>query len=1103
MNEKKPEKIKISRFTKKPIKSEVVYGVLCKIYEKNNIFTANFSRKINQLREREAFFHDAQKFDFKEISDIVQHFGVEVSFWFSPRYSKKHKNKILLPVKVKSFTPESEPLLQVHFLLNKENDPINLQTENLSVIISEEKFFEFLTLPLTFWECLSSKLDMSIDDLKAKWGKTEIRFHDERKFFSIFKTGFTIWQLKSVLKNDVNSVEQNIIFQSAYDNNILLQSLNEKWDFEKTTISPDDRFCLANEKSFEVFRCPNDFCSYADRVKANFVRHVKSCTNVTKYNFSQTNKKDQSIADWLISEGFLKKIPEQKDFIAFDCETLGDANSKIISDHTNINSSFRLATISVTKSSGESKVFVRESSTEDAYVKLVADFYTYLLKYRDEYRAQLPDDINNAFFTIKDLLFRKKTDPDYVKLPPRYHGKLRRAFNYLNKIREAKVVGFNSESFDLPVLVPAFMKAWTSKYFRSLNKNEKIPREPKPHVIKRGSGFLTLGFLGIRFVDMHNFFTSGSLAKAGEVFDVPDQKLLFPYEKYSSVEDLSLDSSFPPYSHFRSTLCLSNDSFDITQRLNDAFIVFKTNSGLNTDESFRQFKELMQIDAFAKMTLNNDNLPQFIVPTESSHNFPYDPVKYIENVFIFRELKSSGKITNMLEYLSYYNQCDTVLTMRAFSKMINAFSDKFSVNLLDFYSMPSVAGHLLWQKFDQTVAAPFSLPQKFGYLGHRFRKACDGGLATPKHRHVASGSQADLFSDCVGKTPDGNKNVEITGVDFNSLYPYGESLDLPCGPGFMYSKTKSGKFKWETMKSKDLNWSLPAIEWINYQNNLPPFKNGDQLHYISHALNHGEVKVKMDDVISYPDGFAEVGGVKYYLYFHGCRFHYHQGCSISEKANIFEEKKSKDEKVRKWCRANGVYIEIFDCQWRQMKKKLEYKNFSSCFFNRQKLINEEEILEKIDEGTFFGCIEIDIESSQEAINHFSKLNWPPIYTKVDVEESMVQPKLLKNVKNFKTVRQLTQVFNAKNYLITTDLYKFYKSKGMRFSNLSFAVEFQKGRPLKKFVDELVDCRVAADIAKQTELVSLYKLILNSSYGYLLINKSKVNILFNTQSNRLF
>ena len=71
------------------------------------------------------------------------------------------------------------------------------------------------------------------------------------------------------------------------------------------------------------------------------------------------------------------------------------------------------------------------------------------------------------------------------------------------------------------------------------------------------------------------------------------------------------------------------------------------------------------------------------------------------------------------------------------------------------------------------------------------------------------------------------------------------------------------------------------------------------------------------------------------------------------------------------------------------------------------------------------------------------------------------------------------------------MYLFYKSKGLKFRNLSFAVEYQKAQPLKNFVDELVQCRVAADKANRPELVSLYKLILNSSYGYLLINKSKV------------
>ena len=1086
--EKKPEKIKISRLSNQPIENEILYGVFIKIYEKNGIFTANFSRKINQLKSREAFCNDAKKFNFGDIEEIVEHFGVEISFWRSP---KKTKNKILFPKKIKSYPPKSDSIISVHLILNNKDDEISLKTSNLSVVIDEKKFFEFLTRPLSFWSCLSAKLDMSQDLIKEKWPKGFVRFHDERKFHDTFGLGFSIWELKSILKDDANSVQQKIIYQSAFpENNFILQSLNKDWDFEKTQINDQDRFCLANEKSFQVFRCPNDFCGYADTHKTNFLRHVKSCTNETNYNFAQLNKKDSPISDWLISEGFLKTKPNPKDFIAFDIETCGDCDARVISDHTDLKSAFNIATISVTKSTGESRVFVRESSDEESYVKCVSDFFTYLLRYRDEYRESLPSEVNQAFFNIKDILFRKKADPNFIKLPPKYRGKLRKAFNYLNKIREAKVIGFNSESFDLPVLMPAFFKAWTSKYFRDLNKHEKIPREPKPHDITRGSGHLTVGFLGIRFLDMFNFFTSGSLATAGRVFNVPDEKLLFPYEKYASVEQMKSDTTFPPYIDFRSTLCLSNNSFDISQSLNKAYDVYKNRSGLIMPESLTQFQKVMKINIFTECSINNDE-PTFTIIENSDRNFPYCPIKYINNLFLFEELKSSGKISNMLDYLAYYNKSDTILTMQAFKKMLESFMDKFSVNLTDFYSMPSVSGHLLWERFDQTVAAPFSISPKFNFLGHRFRKACDGGLASPKHRHIAVGNQSDLYPDCVGKAPNGLPFVLGIGLDVNSLYPFCETQDLPVGPGYYYEKKPSGKFQWSSMKTKDVNWSIISIEWLNYQNSLKPFRTEEKLHYISHALNHGEKKIKMGDIISYPDGYLELNDINYYFYYHGCRFHYHEGCPISEKANIFQEQRSKDEKIRSWCSQNGIYIEIFDCQWRKLRKEVQFENLSSCFFNRQTLIAEDEILKKIECGDFFGCLEIDVESPPETVDYFSKLNWPPIYTKVDVDEAMVQPKLLKNVKNYKTTKQLTQVFNAKKYLLTTDMYLFYKSKGLKFRNLSFAVEYQKAQPLKNFVDELVQCRVAADKANRPELVSLYKLILNSSYGYLLINKSKV------------
>ena len=1089
----KPERIKISRLSKQAIENEVLFGVLLKIYQRNGIFTANFSRKINQLKDREAFQCDAKKFNFSEIESIVEHFGVEITFWFLPKYSrhKGKKQKIILPLKIKSFVPKSEALLNVHLILNKQTDIISMNTAGLSAVVNESKFFEFLSLPLSVWTCLSSKLNLSEDEIKRKWQKEIIRFHDERKFYQTFGVGFSIWRLKSVLKDDVNNVEQEIIYQSAFEKHVLLQSFADEWSFEKTTITDDDRFCIPDETSFQVFRCPNSFCSYADNLKSNFVRHVKTCTNTTKYNFSQTNKKIPPITDWLIAQGFLKNVPNPKNFITFDIETLGDGFERVISDHTNIKSSFRIASISATKSSGETRVFVRESSSEESYIKVVSDFFTYLLQYRDEHRQNLPDDVNDGFFKIRELLFRKKSDPEYVRLPPKYHGNLRRAYNYLNKIREAKIVGYNSESFDLPVLVPAFMKAWTSKYFRNLNKTEKIPREPKPHVIKRGSGFLTLAFMGCRFIDMHNFFTSGSLATAARVFNVPDQKLLFPYEKYKSVEEMTADTSFPPYIDFKSSLCANNDNLTISKDLRQAFIIYQAKLNQKMPQSLINFENIMKINEFTQIIIKDDG-PHFIIQDKYTNLFSFSPSKYIENLFLFEDLKRKGEIRTMLDYLAYYNKSDTILTMKAFDKMVNLFDEKFSVNLLNYYSMPSVAGHLLWQKFDNSIASPYSISPKFNFLGHRFRKACDGGLASPKHRHIACGNQANNFPDFVGKAPNGKSFSNVLGLDFNSLYPNSKTQELPCGPGYFYEKKPSGKFKWQPMKTKDINWSVISIEWINYINNSSPFKNGEKINHISHALNNGEQKFKMDDIISHPDGHCLIDGVNYYLYYHGCRFHYHEGCSISKSANISNENKTKDEKVRDWCRRNGIYIEIFDCEWRKLRKRVQYENFSSCFFNNQKPIDEKEILAKIENGTFFGCLEIDITSPPETIKHFQKLNWPPIYRKVEVDESMVQTKLLKNIQNFKPTTQLSQTFHCEKYLLTTDLYLFYKAKGMKFKNLSFAVEYQRGRPLQNYVDDLVKCRVAADKANQPELVSLYKLLLNSAYGYLLINKSKVS-----------
>lgn len=50
---------------------------------------------------------------------------------------------------------------------------------------------------------------------------------------------------------------------------------------------------------------------------------------------------------------------------------------------------------------------------------------------------------------------------------------------------------------------------------------------------------------------------------------------------------------------------------------------------------------------------------------------------------------------------------------------------------------------------------------------------------------------------------------------------------------------------------------------------------------------------------------------------------------------------------------------------------------------------------------------------------------------------------------------------------------------MEITNLQLAIQYSKDKPLKKFIDKMVECRKQADRNKQKDLVQIYKLVVNS------------------------
>ena len=130
-----------------------------------------------------------------------------------------------------------------------------------------------------------------------------------------------------------------------------------------------------------------------------------------------------------------------------------------------------------------------------------------------------------------------------------------------------------------------------------------------------------------------------------------------------------------------------------------------------------------------------------------------------------------------------------------------------------------------------------------------------------------------------------------------------------------------------------------------------------------------------------------------------CFYHAGCGCATSKKSKIALNREEHDKKVEAVCKKYGKYIKITECCWR--KNTTPYKNYTSKFLARSSDITEEEIMDAIMNDEFFGLVQCDISSPESVIRHFSQLNFPPIFRKVQLSEDMIQTKLINDADDLK------------------------------------------------------------------------------------------------------
>ena len=309
------------------------------------------------------------------------------------------------------------------------------------------------------------------------------------------------------------------------------------------------------------------------------------------------------------------------------------------------------------------------------------------------------------------------------------------------------------------------------------------------------------------------------------------------------------------------------------------------------------------------------------------------------------------------------------------------------------------------------------------------------------------------------------------------------SRHMPNGAGICYQPNKNGLFQFQPMLSH-CNWSYESIRWLAYMETCEPFYSKVK---IQHALNGGEKEIKINGRTYFVDGYAELNGIKYFLEFDGCRFHRHN-CINSLRSNLPQK---DDTQRNRDLNSVGVLLRTYECDWLKIKAKPKIN--ISQFFGR-KNICANEIMGAVANESFYGIIRCDIKSPPHVIEHFSKLNHPPIFAHKSLEEDMVGSKMKEVLKErsakFPLEKQLTLVFHHEQYVLNTDLAKFYMDKGMLLTNLTLAVEYTKSKPLANFVHTVTEQRKEATRRGDQNLQNTWKLIMNSCYGRSSLNLTK-------------
>jgi len=384
-------------------------------------------------------------------------------------------------------------------------------------------------------------------------------------------------------------------------------------------------------------------------------------------------------------------------------------------------------------------------------------------------------------------------------------------------------------------------------------------------VIKKGSAIFNLKFGFINFRDSQNYCGPASLAKFASMFKLDISKQLFPYEKFSTINEIKSQIKWPDYPDFVSKLGTS-----YTFKMSDL-------SNMLEKRFFATFGELLDyyklnLEGFSDCqrasvylpTLSNEQIPKL------ERHFNISPIDYFQQKIEYDQKISSGEYETFCCYLVEYNLMDCRLLTQAMSRFIKLFKNCFRVCLFDKLSLPGISEQIMWQHFDGNCPKMFSFDESYGFLNERIREKLQGGPTIIMHRHIELAGEAEKFIKEVHYAENGDSFKKVVSYDYNALYAFTMKQDLPTGIPFYMEKQDNGKFEFKIACSQ-AGWSHDALDWINFMSYDNKFMKPDGGFYEMISVVTGEHQLIHEGSVYSVDGVVRTPDKTYFLEFFGCR----------------------------------------------------------------------------------------------------------------------------------------------------------------------------------------------------------------------------------------